>query len=180
MAKAQITKYKREFITCKWWPAMSFGGIPPFAQWSSSKSVISSPKISNPFHIKQLGFYNFSSGFAKIGARCVKSEPDFSLKVKLMSHAPSNRSPIIKNRSPIFYVAAASHQVMKSGYDALKSEYDFRLPSSMNSALCSLYLVPTTPELHWNYNKKCSKSKVWPSVITTPNLHHYLSSRNKL
>jgi hypothetical protein len=58
-------------------------------------------KISNSRSRKQLGFYNFSSGLAQIGARCL-------IKNQIQVRRSSNRSTICSHRTPIFYEAKAS------------------------------------------------------------------------
>ena len=126
---------------------MSFDGLPPSLQISSSKSQFLSPKFRTLSFRKQLPFYRKIPRNAKIVLRCCKSELDF---------VPSEHD---------FLRDKMSQKCSKIVARCCKSEHDFSFVSALKISLFaasnSCTITWTQLKLHKNYNK----SVIWPSLI---------------
>ena len=151
---------------------MSFDGLPPSAQWSSSKSQFLSPKFRTL--LSEIDF-PFIGNFPET----LKSCSDLQHRSTMAQERIWNRSPIPKNRAPIFPETNVSKS-LHNRTTILQIGARFWPASELqNNPFSSFWLMHhhlNCPKLH----KNCTKNDVWPSVITSPNLHHYLPSRNKL
>lgn len=103
---------------------MSFDGLPPYLQISSSKSYYLSKILKLGFR-KQFGFYRKVLAMLKSCSDVLKLWHDFLIKIKSWSDGPSNRSPKRHHRATIFYEPKALQTCSRSCSDFCKSWHDF-------------------------------------------------------